>query len=52
MEVNIKDGGSDDVKWIYREGETRIGILLFSKNKCVYKKGLGNAHPALCSTFL
>jgi hypothetical protein len=27
-------------------------ILKKKKNKCIYKKGLGNAHPALCSSLI
>jgi hypothetical protein len=27
-------------------------FLLWGKKYCKYKKGLGNAHPAFCSTFL
>jgi hypothetical protein len=27
-------------------------FFYFEKNKYIYKKGIGNAHPALCSTFL
>jgi hypothetical protein len=27
-------------------------LFLFWKNKCIYKNGLGNGHPALCSTVL
>jgi hypothetical protein len=27
-------------------------IFLIVKNNCKYKKGLGNAHSALCSTSL
>jgi hypothetical protein len=27
-------------------------MLFIVKNKCKYKKGLGNAHTALCSTVL
>jgi hypothetical protein len=27
-------------------------FFYFQNNKCIYKNGLGNAHPALCSTVL
>jgi hypothetical protein len=36
-------------------GEFKIGEIiefLIVKNNRKYKQGLGNAHPALCSTFL
>jgi hypothetical protein len=29
-----------------------MDFFYFEKNKCIYKNGLGNAHPTLCSTFL
>jgi hypothetical protein len=29
-----------------------VFLFFILKNKCIYKKDLGNAHPALCSTFL
>jgi hypothetical protein len=27
-------------------------FFILEKNKCIYKNGLRNAHPALCSTVL
>jgi hypothetical protein len=32
--------------WFFRS------FLFWKKNNYMYKNGLGNAHPALCSTFL
>jgi hypothetical protein len=39
-----------------RQRLVKIPASIFSflvlKKSCIYENGLGNAHPALCSTFL
>jgi hypothetical protein len=30
-------------------GTAPTGIFYFEKNNCIYKNGLGNAHPMFCS---
>jgi hypothetical protein len=38
--------------YIYEKFLNGSDDFYFEKEACMYKNGLGNAHPALCSTYL